>query len=235
MSEVVQKKSKRCSDEEAMSARREDILEMATQLFADQGFSDAITQVLADRLQIGKGTLYRHFPSKRELFLAAADRVMVKLNDRIESSIVGLEDGLERVAKAISTYLAFFAENPSFVELIIQERANFRDRKRPTYFEHRERTVQRWRQLYRTLISEGRVRDMPVEQITDVVSGAIYGTMFINYFTGQSKPSEVQAQEIVDVVFLGILSESERPRHAVDGCGGASLPPEETTPRIAEH
>jgi AcrR family transcriptional regulator len=210
MSEVVQKKSKRCSDVEALSARREEILEMATQLFADQGFSDAITQVLADRLQIGKGTLYRHFPSKRELFLAAADRVMVRLNDRIESSIAGINDGLERVAKAISSYLAFFAENPSFVELIIQERANFRDRKRPTYFEHRDRTVQRWRQLYRELIEEGRVREMPVEQITEVISGAIYGTMFINYFTGQAKPSEIQAREIVDVVFSGILSDSER-------------------------
>ena len=220
MSEVVQKKSKRCSDEEAMSARREEILEMATQLFADQGFSDAITQVLADRLQIGKGTLYRHFPSKRELFLAAADRVMVKLNERIESSIVGIDDGLERVAKAISTYLAFFAENPCFVELIIQERANFKDRKRPTYFEHRERTVQRWRQLYRDLIAEGRIREMPVEQITDVISGAIYGTMFINYFTGQAKPSEVQAQEIVDVVFRGILSDSER-RQPRSGLGTA--------------
>ncbi len=46
---------------------------------------------------------------------------------------------------------------------------------------------------------------MPVEQITDVISGAIYGTMFINYFTGQAKPSDVQAQEIVDVVFRGYL------------------------------
>jgi AcrR family transcriptional regulator len=214
MSEVVQKKSKRCCDEEAMSARREEILDMATQLFADQGFSDAITQVLADRLQIGKGTLYRHFPSKRELFLAAADRVMVKLNERIESSIANIGDGLERVAKAISTYLAFFAENPCFVELIIQERAHFKDRKRPTYFEHRERTIQPWLQLYRTLIAEGRVREMPVEQIAEVISGAIYGTMFINYFTGQAKPSDVQAIEIVDVVFRGILSESERTSRA---------------------
>src|SRR5580693_7626318 len=101
MSEVVQKKSKRCCDEEAMSARREDILEMATQLFAEQGFSDAITQVLADRLQIGKGTLYRHFPSKRELFLAAADRVMVKMNERIESSIARVDVGLESMTVAI--------------------------------------------------------------------------------------------------------------------------------------
>src|SRR5271154_1509731 len=99
MDNLSEKKLKRCCDEESMLARREEILDTATELFAEQGFSDAVTQVLADRLQIGKGTLYRHFPSKRELFLAAADRVMVKLNERIESSIVGITDGLERVAK----------------------------------------------------------------------------------------------------------------------------------------
>ena len=152
MSEVVQKKSKRCSDEEAMSARREEILETATELFAEQGFSDAVTQVLADRLQIGKGTLYRHFPSKRELFLAAADRVMVQAQraDRVAASPASTT-GWSAWREAISTYLAFFAENPRFVELIIQERANFKDRKRPTYFEHRERTFERWRQLYRDI------------------------------------------------------------------------------------
>jgi AcrR family transcriptional regulator len=221
MSELVQKKSKRCSDEEAMTARREEILQTATELFADHGFSDAVTQVLADRLQIGKGTIYRHFPSKRELFLAAADRVMVKLNERIESTIAGIDDGLESITLAISSYLAFFAENPHFVELIVQERANFRDRKRPTYFEHRERNVQQWRHLYRALMAQGRIREMPAEQISDVVSGAIYGTMFINYFTGQTKPSDDQARDIVDIVFCGILTESERRRRAVPECDQA--------------
>ena len=179
-----------------MLARREEILDTATELFADQGFSDAVTQVLADRLQIGKGTLYRHFPSKRDLFLAAADRVMVKMNERIEASIAGIDDGLDRVTKAISTYLAFFAENPHFVELIIQERANFKDRKRPTYFEHRERNIQRWRQLYRDLMAEGRVRaDARRADLRRRSVGAIYGTMFINYFTGQAKPSDDSSAE----------------------------------------
>jgi AcrR family transcriptional regulator len=231
MSDLSEKKMRRCCDEEAVSARREEILETATELFAEHGFSDAITQVLADRLQIGKGTLYRHFPSKRALFLAATDRVMVKLNERVEASVAGVDDGLERVARAIATYLRFFAENPQFVELLIQERANFKDRKRPTYFEHRERTIERWRQLYRDLIAAGRVRPMAVEQITEVISGAIYGTMFINYFTGQTKPSEIQAQEIVDVAFHGILTESERrrQRHGGGGSGGGVLRHEAAT------
>jgi AcrR family transcriptional regulator len=238
MSKLTENKSRRCCDEEAILARREEILQTATDLFAEQGFSDAVTQVVADRLQIGKGTLYRHFPSKRALFLAAADRVMVKLSERIEGSIAGITDGLERIARAITAYLGFFSENPQFVELIIQERANFKDRKRPTYFEHRERTVQRWRQLYRDLIAQGRIRDMSVEQISDVLSDAIYRAMFINYFTGQSRPPDVQAHEILDIVFYGILSETER-RHRGIGvgfcegsvpCHQAASPPDEQQP-----
>jgi AcrR family transcriptional regulator len=216
MSEVVQKKSKRCSDEEAMSARREEILEMATQLFADQGFSDAITQVLADRLQIGKGTLYRHFPSKRDLFLAATDRVMRQLQEQVNDRVSGISDGLERVERGVATFLKFFAEHPSFVELLIQERAYFKDRKRPTYFEHRDINIERWRRLYREMIGQGRIRDIPVEQITNVVSNVLYGIMVTNFFNGETKPPDVQAKEILDVIFLGILTQEERQRRLGD-------------------
>ncbi len=142
MNELSVKKSRRCTDEE-MLAFREEILETATVLFAEQGFSDAVTQALAGKLQVGKGTIYRHFASKRELFLAAADRVMQKLQERVEINILGITDGFERITKAVAAFLAFFAEHPQYVELLIQERAYFKDRQRPTYFEHREINIER--------------------------------------------------------------------------------------------
>jgi AcrR family transcriptional regulator len=190
--------------------RHEEILEAAARLFAEHGYSETDTQLLADELRVGKGTLYRYFPSKRALFLAAADRAMRMLHEQIEGCIVGVDDPLDQIAVAIRAYLAFFAEHPEFVELLMQERAQFKDRKKPTYFEHREVNVERWRDLYRALIAAGRVRDMPVERITDVVSDLLYGTMFTNYFTGLRKSFEEQARDILDVVFHGILSDAER-------------------------
>src|SRR5262249_182227 len=154
------------------------ILEAATALFAEHGFSDALTQLLADKLQVGKGTIYRHFASKRELFLAAADRVMLKADDRVEEAIKAIEDPLQRSAVGMRTFLGFLEEHPELVELLIQERAQFKDRSTPTYLEHRARSVQRWRETYRALIAEGRVRDMSVERITDVISAALYGALF---------------------------------------------------------
>ena len=184
----------------------------ATELFAENGFSDAITQALADRLKVGKGTIYRHFPSKRELFLAAVDRVMRKMHDQIMANIAGVDEGLEQVARGIMAFLTFFSEHPEYVEMLIQERAQFKDRKRPTYFEHRDVNVRRWQALYARLIAEGRIRDVSVERITDVVGNVIYGTMFTNYFAGQAKPVAEQAGDILDVVFHGILTDAERTR-----------------------
>ena len=212
MRSVAEKKPRRPTSDALWASRQEQILEAAAKLFAEHGYADTDTQLLADKLGVGKGTLYRYFPSKEDLFLAAVDRVMRKLRQTIDDRIAGIEDPLERIAEAIRTYLAFIADHPEFVELLMQERAQFKDRKKPTYFVHREANIERWRALYRSLIAKGRVRQMPVERITDVFSQLLYGTMFTNYFTGQRKSPEVQAREILDVVFHGILSDAERQR-----------------------
>jgi len=161
---------------------------------------------------VGKGTLYRHFPSKRELFLSAVDRVMRRMRRRVDEEVAGIDDPLDRVTQAIRSFLAFFAEHPELVELLIQERALFKDRKKPTYFEHREKNVARWREQYEILIAQGRVRDISVERITDIIGDLLYGTIFTNYFTGRRKSAEMQAEDVLDVFFGGILTDSERRR-----------------------
>src|SRR4051812_27841866 len=196
----------------ACERRREEILDAATRLFAEHGFTDAVTQLLADELGIGKGTIYRHFSSKKDLFLAAADRAVRQLHDRMEASKQGVEDPLERVVCAVGAYLDFFTENPECVELLVQERAYFKDRAQPTYLEHREKYVERWRDLYRSLMAEGRVREMPAERISDVLTAAIFGSMVLNYFGGRAGAISAGADDILDVILYGILSEPERRR-----------------------
>lgn len=198
-------------------ARREEILATATRLFAEHGFSEAMTQELADRLGVGKGTIYRYFPSKRELFLAATDRVMRSLRAEVDAAVADIQDGIERIERGVMAFLTFFARHPEYVELLIQERAHFKDRTRPTYIEHREERGREWGLLYAEMKTAGRLRDLEPEQISDVVGNLIYGTMFTNYFAGPGKPVAEQARDILEVVFRGILSDSERARLGGDG------------------
>jgi AcrR family transcriptional regulator len=212
MSSGTENQPKRPSSEELWASRKEEILTQAARLFAKHGYTDTDTQLLCDTIGVGKGTVYRYFKSKRELFLAAADRVMRMMRERVDTSVEGIDEPLERIKTGIRCFLAFFAEYPEFVELLIQERAQFKDRTRPTFMEHRLVNVERWRALYRQIIAQGRVRDIPVDGITDVVGNLLYGTIFTNYFSGTSKSVDEQAQNIVDIVFNGILTPEERER-----------------------
>ena len=213
----------------AESSRREEILDAATDLFAQFGYSDAVTQDLAEKLQVGKGTIYRNFPSKRDLFLAAVDRVMRRLRVHIDSTIEGVVDPIDRIASATRAFLGFFEQHPKYVELLIQERALFRDRTTPTYIAHRERNKLRWHDLYRDLIAQGRIRAMDVEQISTVFLDLAYGTIFTNYFAGRTRSADEQAGHILDVVFHGILGESERSKR-LPAVASTGLQPSISTP-----
>ena len=204
------KRTPRLAASDLRDRRIEEILDAAVHLFAEHGYAGTDTQLLADHLQVGKGTLYRYFASKQELFLAAVDRVMRHLVQRVDAAIADVIDPLQQIAVAIRTYLAFFAQHPENVELLIQERALIKDRKTTTYFQYREAISERWLNLYRGLIADGRLRDIPVERIRDNMGNLVYGTMLTNYFTGKGQAYENQTRDILDIVFNGIFSESER-------------------------
>ena len=212
MSDPLPHESQATVQPSTASRRREEIVENAVRLFAERGYAGTDTQLLADELRVGKGTLYRYFPSKEELFLAATDYVMRKLTEHVLSYVEGVSNPFDQIERGVRAYLVFFADHPEYVELLIQERALFKDRRQPTYFQHRTRNAQRWRELYRSLIAAGQARDMPPERISDVVSRLLYGTMFTNYFSQEQPDVERQTSEIVDMILYGILSDSERER-----------------------
>jgi AcrR family transcriptional regulator len=213
MAENTQKPPKRACGEALWASRKEEILTQAALLFAKHGYSETDTQLLAETIGVGKGTVYRYFPSKRELFLAAADRVMRMLRERIDSAIADVADPIEKITTGVRAFLTFFSENPQFVELLIQERAQFKDRTKPTFIEHRQVNVQRWRDIYQGLIAEGRVRNVPIDRITDMIGNLLYGTIFTNYFSGQAKSIDVQVRDVIDIAFNGILTAGEHEQH----------------------
>ena len=210
----TQKKLGRPVDETLPGRRREEILDAAARLFAERGFSDTDTQALVDSLGVGKGTLYRYFASKEDLFLATVDRAMCRLRETVDAATSNIADPLALMQSAISAYLRFFEENPGYVKLLIQERAQFKDRKKPTYFEHCEKNIGRWHDLFTRLIAEGRVREVSVERLTGVISNLVYGTMFTTYFAGRTVPIDEQVRDILDLVFNGILTDEERGQRA---------------------
>ncbi len=218
------KRRGRPKDEQLVARRSDEILDVAARLFAARGYPKTDLQVVADELGIGKGTIYRYFPTKRELFLAAVDRGMRRLTEHIDARRTA-PDPLDQIEQAIRAYLSFFKAHPELVELLIQERAEFKDRPTPTYFEYREANAGKFIALQRELVGAGRMRDIPFDTINNVLGDLLYGTMFTNYFTGRRRSLEEQADEILEVVLVGLLTDAERTQRLGAARGRAPTQP----------
>lgn len=197
-------------NEELLAQRREDILAFATEMFSQYGYQRTDVQLIADGLGLGKGTIYRYFATKEELFLATVDRGMAGLNHYIVGASTPIQDPIQKIAVALRAFLAYFDDHPNVVELLIQERAEFRDREKPTFRVHREKNIGPWHELLNQLMDDGRVRRMPAELITGVISDALYGKIFTTYFNSKKRTFQSQINEVLMIVFAGILSDSER-------------------------
>lgn len=55
--------------------RKNEILDVAEQLFAEKGFDNASTNDIINRIGIARGTLYHHFSSKEEILDAIVERM----------------------------------------------------------------------------------------------------------------------------------------------------------------
>lgn len=190
--------------------RKEQILTVTTHHFARFGYQDTDLQVIADELGIGKGTIYRYFPTKETLFRAALDRGLAGLKELIDQKIPPGSDPLAGFASAIEAYLGFFREQPELVELFLIERAVFPGRSKPAYFIQREQNSARWSEVFRHLIRQGRVRPGNIDGVLNAIGDLLYGTMFANHLAGRDVSPKEQARDILDLVFHGILGPDAR-------------------------
>ena len=62
--------------------RRDQILSVARELFAKQGFRGTTTRQIADQAQVNEAILFRHFRSKEALYWAVLDHLSRQRNNR---------------------------------------------------------------------------------------------------------------------------------------------------------
>lgn len=195
---------------EATDERRRQILEQAARIFAANGYRQTDVQEIADSVGVGKGTIYRYFDTKENLFLKTVDHGMQQLRDTLQGARQAFRDPLDGMTAALRAFLAFFDAHPEFVELFIQERAEFKDRKKPTYLEYRETDSRSWQEALQRLIADGRARPVSPQRVLDMVGDLLYGLIFTNVFLSADRSLADQAEDIIDIVLYGILADGER-------------------------
>ncbi|MEO1323924.1 MAG: TetR family transcriptional regulator [Pseudomonadota bacterium] len=89
---------------------REALIESATRLFEDQGYAETSIADICEELDITKGALFHHFPTKRDLFLEVWTRLQVAMDEEARTAAIAarsLTDPYSAFLAGCRTYLKF--------------------------------------------------------------------------------------------------------------------------------
>lgn len=90
------------------SDRRQQILEAALDVFAEQGLEGATSKDIAERAEVTHGLIYFYFKTKEELFKAAFEYALVRALDRLDVAAIVQSD--EPPEEALTHLLTRFLE-----------------------------------------------------------------------------------------------------------------------------
>lgn len=94
------------------------ILAAAARLFASHHFHEARMDDIAAAAGVGKGTLYRYFHDKDELYLALLDRAALGLQDRLAACLESAPTPGDQLVAVVAGLVAYFDDEPHVFDLI---------------------------------------------------------------------------------------------------------------------
>jgi AcrR family transcriptional regulator len=100
------------------AARREAILEAAKAVFAEKGLRAATMDDIAERAELGKGTLYLHFRSKEDVYAALMQAGLARVAERFRAAIDPAGPADENLRRILRAYYQFYQEEPDYFRLL---------------------------------------------------------------------------------------------------------------------
>ena len=190
--------------------REEQIYKAALKIFSKYGYYRADMDLIAQKAKIGKGTVYRYFESKKNLFISLVEWGLNQLKDEILTNIEGIDDEVERINTALEVYFNFYKNHKGFYRVLIYEKYNFMDeiaRKfKEKYFAH----LHIIENVFQTGIEKGIFKNIDTRSTAIALMGMTDALLFKWLFENKTTCFEDELSALTEIFFNGILAKEEK-------------------------
>jgi len=117
------------------------ILRCASEVFSSRPYHEVLTDEISGRLKMGKGTLYRYFASKEELYFATIVEGLAGFHAAIDETL-RFDAPLEQIIEALArTMIGYFWERRDFFVLLHRHEAKLDASERAEWQKGRESLI----------------------------------------------------------------------------------------------
>jgi AcrR family transcriptional regulator len=152
--------------------RRQQIVEVASELFSQRGFNGVTTKEIADRAGVSQAIIFRHFPSKEAIYSAILDNKLKQAAERIRGRLqdaAGRKDDRAFFGSLAFDLLDLYSKDPSLLRLLLFSALEGHDLSRMFY-----KTMSRQvRDHVRAYIKQ-RIADGAFRQLDPVASSRVF-------------------------------------------------------------
>jgi len=189
------------------------IVRCAAEIFSQREFHEVLTDDIAHSLGIGKGTIYRYFNSKEQLYLAAIGDGLDGLHAAV-TAVLRQDAALETtVAAVVRTMINYFWKKRDFFVLMHRLEPKLKARERADWQQRRTEVMTMVRRVLEAATARGEVSRINARLAVEVLFGMIRGVCL--YRAESDRPEDLT--RLVTTLFLhgvcgAIAPPMERPR-----------------------
>ncbi len=131
---------------------RERILQVATALFAENGYAATRLEDIAEEIGVKRAALAYYFRNKQELYDAVLNQAAGNLVDRAEAVLTSASPPLARIEAMVEIWLVAVADRPWLSRLLLHQAATATPAREPDFAEHSRRLLR----LTNAVLEDGR-------------------------------------------------------------------------------
>jgi TetR/AcrR family fatty acid metabolism transcriptional regulator len=192
------------------SERMADIMRCAGALLRAQDDREGIVAEIAAQLGIVEGTIYRYFPTKRDLIVQVAEDWYEGMLADYDRELAGISGTQARLRFMVWRHLTVMHDEPAMCRLVLDELRADRGYRKTSIYQLNRQYTQRTLAIIKDGIASGELRaDVPLTMVRDMIYGGIEHHTWA-YLRGEGTFSPEQAaDEIIAIVYRGIAAPQE--------------------------
>ncbi len=154
---------------------RENVLRAAEKIFTDHDYHEVLMEDVARGSGVGKGTLYRYFPSKRDLYLAVMFEGIEQLHAELEAAVEQPATPVRKIELVVRCILAHFWDRRFFFALIHRNEHKPDDPDNQEWVRRRAQLSRIIQRAVQEAIAAGYVRRIDPRIATEMLLGMLRG------------------------------------------------------------
>lgn len=206
MSEIKNPTARRSRPAVYRTNRKDDILEIAARLFAEEGYNSVSMVNIANAVGLSKTALYHYFDRKETILGTIVVSTVKKLSEHVEQAIAKQADPQNRLIAFMEAQAEFFETHQASFQVLLTRVANLQEPSmRDVAIEWRANYENTIRNIVRDGIAAGVFHTLDPNAVVRAIISSVYWMARWYRPNGKQTPREI-AREYAQIYLYGIVA-----------------------------